>query len=57
MSVSDAIGKDRSIEIVVVMVTIVGAMTIISTTIVVVRMKIQGRKRKKEGMIEMEDRL
>lgn len=56
MSVSDAIGKDRSIEIVVVMVTIVGAMTIISTTIVVVRMKIQGRKRKKEGMKEMEDR-
>ena len=57
MSVSDAIGKDRSIEIVVVMVTIVGAMTIISTTIVVVRMKIQGRKRKKEGMKEMEGRL
>lgn len=56
MSVSDAIGKDRSIEIVVGMVTIVGAMTIISTTIVVVRMKIQGRKRKKEGMKEMEDR-
>ena len=57
MSVSDAIGKDRSIEIVVGMVTIVGAMTIISTTIFVVIMKIQGRKRKKKGMKEMGGRL